>query len=116
MARWLLIEIDDNDAAEQYIKSLSEGKSFITVPSGESYTVREVSARVVGLFGKPTKFCECPEQDQKAGSTKGAKTDWRVCPNCHLALRGSQTPKNLLDEPGTKAPDKPFYLMARNLG
>jgi hypothetical protein len=119
VARYLLIEIDDNDKAEAFMESMKAGKSFVTVPNGpeaREYTVVEIQARTVGLFGKPTKFCECPDQDQRAAASKGAKYGWRVCPKCNLALSGFHEPKNLLDPEGTPPAEKPFYLMARGLG
>lgn len=100
MARYVLIEIDDNNAADQFIVSINQGKQFMTVPANnaqDQYTVVELQAKAVGLFAKPTNFCTCSVPGKRA---RGAKLGWWVCTNagCNKALKGSmQRPNNLLE-------------------
>lgn len=81
MARYVLVEVDENDRADRLIAKL-EG-----VPG----------LRIVGLFGKPTIFCECPPPWPER-SVRGKKYGWYMCPQCRnpRAFGPHQRPMNLL--------------------
>lgn len=80
MARYVLVEVDENDRADRLIEKLE------AVPG----------LRVVGLFGKPTQFCECEGPWEQ--SKRGKKYGWYVCPACGFPRKYGphQRPKNLL--------------------
>jgi len=84
MARFILLSCEDNEEAERFVH---EYQAF---SDGGTITV-------VGLFGKPTNFCECPESyGLNARSKRGAKFGWNVCVTCNRAKFVPQTPNNLL--------------------
>lgn len=88
MARYLLVMVDNNESADRL-----------------RYKLDRVSGiKVVGLFAKPTKFCEgkCQVGVQDARSIVGRKFGWRLCPVCHLPKRTFHYLKNLI------APDTPI--------
>ena len=83
MARYVLIQIDENDRVVRLIAKLSG------IPG----------LQVIGLFGKPTQFCECEVLSDR--SVRGKKYGWWVCPNCKKpktdAMQSGLT--NLMDQP-----------------
>lgn len=88
MARYLLVSVDDNDRAD--------------VLRGRLDSVSGV--KVVGLFGKPTNFCDgtCQAGDLNAKSLTGRKFGWRICPICKKAKKVFHYHNNLI------APDVPI--------
>lgn len=90
MARYLLIEVDSNATADRMRAQLDN--------AGESKGIR-----VVGMFTKATKLCECKVEavhpiHKTVISIRGSKFGWLLCPNCRLPKDGhSQTLYNLLD-------------------
>jgi hypothetical protein len=81
MARYVLIQVDENDRADRLIEKLSG------VPG----------LRVIGLFGKPLQFCECEGPWER--SSRGKRYGWYVCPECGKPRSGGphQRPRNLLE-------------------
>jgi hypothetical protein len=81
MTSYLLIEIVDEDIVEQTIEGLKDYHETV---------------KLVGVYRKPTKFCECTDRT-RADITTGKKYGWNVCRKCgkppYLAY---QTPRNLL--------------------
>lgn len=106
MARYVLIEIDDNAQAEAYVTSLREvGKAFVSVKDEDgSYRVVEILANVYGLYAKAVNFCQC----ETPGPVKrGERLGWWVCTKCNKPERHRwQMPNNLLEKhPGTHPRD-----------
>lgn len=99
MASLVVVEFDDDDAARKFVEKVNDGFS----PRGREYKNR----RVVGMFGQPRKFCECPDA-QQASSRKnpvriqrGQKRGWWVHDACARPLKGevsgaAQSPRNVL--------------------
>jgi hypothetical protein len=81
MARYLLVEVDENDRAIKLMEKLNDVTGL----------------RVIGLFGKPTQFCEC--EGPWENSIRGKKYGWYVCPSCGnpRPLGPHQRPRNLLE-------------------
>lgn len=91
MARYLLIEVDDDRRAtklvEQFVALDQAGKGV----------------RAIGLYGKPTQFCGCPPELPKPGTPRtppktlrGRKMGWYVHDKCRKPKPGYQSPTNLL--------------------
>ena len=105
MARYILIEVDDNETAGDLVAALqADGEMhFYHKLDGDEYKVKSVAAKVVGLFAKPTKFCTCPNPGDR--SVKGAKFGWWVHADCGKPKAGgNQHPRNLLEPEGYKPP------------
>jgi hypothetical protein len=118
MARYILIEVDDNEAAGDFIYALQnypDGIFFHKKLLGgnvdhDEYKVEQLgSARVRGLMGKPSQFCECVNPGDK--QVLGKKFGWYVHAECAKPLRGhAQHPRNLLDPEGMPSRERMFYL------
>jgi ribosomal protein L37AE/L43A len=79
MARYLVIEFDNNDEADNFAEMTADGASM----------------RVVAMYMKPTQFCECPNPEEK--SVRGKKYGLWVCRMCNKPHKKMfQSPKNLL--------------------
>lgn len=104
-SRYLLIEFDDASTADklrQQIDAATRG--------GKRY-------RVVGLFAKPTNYCQC--DPVKAVTTKanesprkrGKKFGWWVCTQCRspastlAGLVNLLKPRDIIDPPTWEGPD-----------
>lgn len=97
MARYVLLEFDDNEAAEVFVQTIQEQNKQPTKLDYEllAKLVPALTARVRGFFFMPTQFCECPPSDK---SVKGAKWGLWIHRDCGKPKKGSwQHPKNLLD-------------------
>lgn len=84
MARYLLVQVDDNDRAEKLRQKLDPVAGI----------------RVVGMFARPTKFCDCKTESAigiNARSVQGAKYGWRLHEECRRPKRLFHQLKNLLD-------------------
>lgn len=83
MARFILLAVEDNDVAEEFVQTHQKMDGL----------------EVVGLFGKPVNFCMCPDGYTITARVKtGGKFGWSVCPICHKARFMSQQAKNLLND------------------
>src|SRR6478609_11956849 len=96
-ARYLLIEFDDAAQADalraQIDTATRKGKAF----------------RVVGLFARPGKLCQCyrSTKDYKEwGIQRGGKLGWFVCPTCKRPTVQNQGLRNLLARADIIAPFK----------
>jgi len=97
MAKYVLLEFDDDADAESFAGTLQ--------PSG---TERE-SVRVRGIFKKPTQFCSCIPMEKS--SVRGAKWGWWICAKCGKPKPGAMhQPRNLLEPEGTKAHQRRLFL------
>lgn len=100
MARYLLIEFDDNDSADRMRAQIDNAEA-----NGKHF-------RVVGLFSKPSALCSCPTRNDQ--SVRGVKFGWWLCPDCRRPKSGSpQTLSNMLDAVGTPAKYKDLFLSLR---
>lgn len=97
MARYVLIEVDENATAERLCAQITNaGKPM----------------RVVGIFSKPTKLCDCAVQSDT--SVLGTRLGWRLCPECRRPKSGgSQTLWNMLDDEGTPSKYKELHIGVR---
>lgn len=90
MARYLLIEFDDNDSADRMRAQIDSAEG-----NGKRF-------RVVGMFSRATKLCECATRSET--SVRGSKYGWWLCPECRKPKKGSgQTLWNMLDDEGCPA-------------
>lgn len=97
MAQYVLIQFDSNEEAAGFVKTL------------EWDTVGSV--QVVGIFQKPTLFCECPTPSEK--SKRGAKWGWWLCMNqgCGKPKRGQfQQPRNQTEPEGTRTEHRRIFV------
>ena len=84
MSMYVLVEFDNDDQAQRLVDAMQGKKAF----------------RVVGLFKKPTKFCECPpmtDLQQSREVALGERFGWRVHRKCRRARKAPQAPRNLLE-------------------
>lgn len=97
MARYLLIEVDDNASAERLRAQIDNADKPI---------------RVVGMFSKATQLCECTVRSNK--SVRGAKFGWRLCPECRKPkTAGSQVLYNMLDDNGCPTKYRELWIGVR---
>lgn len=90
MARYVLVEFDDNDGADNFVKLIQQGEG---VMDGEQKTS---GIRIRGVFFKPTQFCSCSSPGDT--SVLGAKYGLRIHKECGKPKPGiCQHPRNLLD-------------------
>lgn len=100
MARYLLIEFDDNDSADRMRAQINAAEA-----NGKRF-------RVIGMFSKPGRLCDC--STRTTSSVRGAKFGWWLCPNCRRPKAGGpQTLKNMLDDPGTPSKYLDLFLSLR---
>lgn len=102
MARYILVEVDNNATAERLRAQIDN--------AGEAKGMR-----VVGMFAKANALCECPKKPydpyQPELLTRGAKFGWWLCSDCHKPKNGgNQTLRNLLDAVGTPAKYREMLL------
>lgn len=81
MGRYIVIDFDRNEAAEAFLKDWAEGKEYF--PGNFS--------RIVGIFVKPGRTCNCADKDRAnygdknhkfSGISLGGKFGWWVCDRC----------------------------------
>jgi hypothetical protein len=96
-----LLEILDNDEADNFVKALQGQEIYVPhLINGSSDTV-EVQylrqlAKVEAVWAAPTKFCECADYTGKSVTTKAYR--WWVHLKCSKPrATAQQHPRNLLD-------------------
>lgn len=110
MARLVALFFEDNDEADEFLSGLREDVNN-----------EVLDCSVYGLFGVPTKFCECPHNNQTNPRriARGGKLGWWVHRECGKPLKNSwQSPRNLLD-PDMRERDpyiKPTWTFKYNPG
>jgi hypothetical protein len=93
--QYVVVEFDDDAEAGAFAATLGEGS--------------DASVRIVGLYKKPSKFCECAAPSEK--SVMGTKYGWWVCKVCFRPQKGVwQVPRNLLRE--GEQPGKRQYMFS----
>lgn len=114
MARYVLVEFEENDDAEKFVEAINNGKVFYTTPhrklEGEFSVVQPNGDTTVrALFAKPTQFCQCSNPGDR--SVRGAKFGWYVHAACGKPKQSSwQHPRNLLDPPDLPTRQRSCYL------
>ncbi len=99
MARYVLVEVDNNATAERLCAQINN--------AGEAKGMR-----VIALFSKATQMCDCVVPVDH--SVLGSKLGWRLCPQCRKPKSGhGQTLWNMLDDPGTPSKYKNLCLVVR---
>lgn len=85
MARYVVVEFDDNAAAEEFIQQVAEGNQ----------KARKMNLpwtkRIAGVFVKPGRTCTCwnkerinyGDKNEQHGIARGEKFGWWVCTNCN---------------------------------
>lgn len=114
--RLVLLQFDDNAAAEAYVASLANGgKVFASVPISDEgeYRVVEADMSLRGFFAQPTRMCECgPSKFLLAG--RSDKFGWYVCRNCKRAKpHTTHLLKNLLKPGIVRVEDINDFLSVR---
>jgi hypothetical protein len=103
MARFVVVEIPDNDEAEAFIKAIQEGYVMFSRPhptlEGEVSVGKPITEwKVPQVYAVPTMFCEC---DKTYPEGKSQKFGWYVCtgPGCSKPRKGAmQHPYNLVEK------------------
>lgn len=110
MARYVLVEFDDNTVAEEFVESLKiNGGTYYRGADEHMHDVDPEKARVRAFFAKPTQFCDCKPPSDRQPLSKNYQ--WRVCPKCNKPIRGQwQHPRNLLDPLGIDPRERYLYL------
>lgn len=98
--RFVVVEIPDNDEAEDFIHALLHGEVIYSSkhgePEGEIRYKPLSDPRVPQVYAVPTLFCECPNQSEK--SARSMKYGWWCCAKCSKPKRGAmQHPFNLME-------------------
>lgn len=102
MARYVLVAFEDNAEADKFVNA---AKVYAT---DERTSMSEVFGEVVGVFFKPTQFCECPT----LGNMSRGKKFGAWVHTCGKPVRGQwQHPRNL-----AKEDDKTLYEQGLYLG
>ncbi len=97
-SRYLLVEFDDEQSATNL-----RAKLDAATMAGSRY-------RVVGLFAKPTAYCQCDTNGDTASRTnpgvlrRGRKFGWWVCVNCKRPTSALAGLRNLLRPSDIVAP------------
>jgi len=100
MARYLLVELDNNDGADRMRAQIDAAE------------LAGKGMRVVAMFSKPGALCGC--EIRSTESVRGAKFGWWLCPQCRRPRSGSpQTLRNMLDDEGTPAKYLDLFLSVR---
>lgn len=85
MARYVLVEFDDDTTANEFIKRIykaSKTKRF----------------RILGVFKKPTEYCKCgpiASTQYTTALARGPKSGWFIHLECGLPRNMSQCPRNI---------------------
>lgn len=102
MARYVLLQFDNNEDAEQFVEGVKK--------DAEEFGDQAVMA-AVGLFAKPTNFCD--HEPVKGGGARGKTFGWYVGRCCNRARRGRQFMRNLLFDPSGDILDSDIYVVSK---
>ena len=99
MARYVVLEFDNVAEANGFMSTFGDQPEGSTV-------------RMIGVYQKPTLFCECATRSDK--SVRGAKHGWWLCATCAKPKRGNmQHPLNKLSAAKPSEQAKEMYLGVR---
>jgi hypothetical protein len=105
MAKYVVLAFDNDEEADSFSSTI--------INAGPAPEGSHQSLNVVGVFKRPTLFCECTTKDDK--SVRGAKWGWWLHKACGKPKRGmTHHPWNLL-HPGAKLTDN-LYIGVREGG
>jgi hypothetical protein len=107
MARHVVVSFDDNEEADEFIKALGvEGSVFFHGALGNFKNADPKKVRVIGLFAKPTKFCQC-RYTEEPKMVRSKNYGWYLHKDCNMPIAGhyQSALKNLL-EPANIDPRK----------
>lgn len=109
MGRYILLEVNDNAAAQSILALLARKDDPTEFdPRTLSYLLG-AHAEAIGLFSKPGALCKCVVPSER--SIRGSKFGWWVCTTCKKPKHGSgHSLLNMLDEPGLSSRDKELVL------
>lgn len=97
MARYVLLEFDDNEEASRFVEQH-------LVPFASNGPI------VRGVYAKPTQFCTCKSSP---GQTRGSRLGWWVCTNCKKPrVRMTQMPRNLLEGSAPEGGTRVWYTVS----
>lgn len=122
MARYVMLEFDDNQMAEEFVKAVHEGLEVIYAQQVKvdedkwESKFKPLKALVRGLWFKPVNFCECIPQpeDSARNFVKGSKFGIFVHRVCKKPRKGgNQFPKNLLDPKVVPGSPQRIFLQAK---
>jgi len=103
MAKYVLLEFDDDAEAESFARTIMQNDRLIDLAD----TVETI--RVRGVFKKPTQFCTCVPMEKS--SVRGAKWGWWLCSKCAKPKSGAMhQPRNLLEPEGTPSHQRRLFL------
>lgn len=86
MARYVVVEFDDNGVADEFVQLIAD-RNKQSRKQGEP-----LGGRIVGVFVKPGKTCECSDRNRAnygdknwkhAAIARGEKFGWWVCTRCN---------------------------------
>lgn len=104
MAKYVLLQFDDDEEADEFVKGAQEVGYALS--ASEKSSMWKSFFIVVGVFKKPTLFCDCTGKDDK--SARGTKWGWWLHKACGKPKRGmTHHPWNLL-HPGEKLTNNPY--------
>lgn len=87
MARYILLAVDDNDAAQKLVDMIEKWDNTIEIATNPEATIAEdvaleqISVFVRGMYAKPTIFCSCA-MNKNSSFTRGKKYGWMVHAQC----------------------------------
>ena len=105
MARYVVVEFDDDNTAEAF-----KAKIDNATDAGKNY-------RVAGIFFRPTRWCECPTSEGyvKGQVALGAKYGLWNCVVCRRPRRGTHQPHNLLELKDQRLTEADWSFRVSNL-
>jgi hypothetical protein len=116
MARFVMIQIDDNDEADAFVKAIGAYNVIYGTASNDAdvteISYKELIASIKAIWAVPTKFCECP--DYPGVSVPSQKYRWMVHAKCGKPAKGAMMhPRDLSLPEDTPSNEIPFYLGMR---
>lgn len=115
MGRYVLLEFDDNVAADKFVESLQmaqEGTDGGVDRDFEAGMIAAAHSTVTAVFSKPGGLCKCEAQTKD--SVRGKKFGWWVCPDCKRPKpRMGQVLPNMLDPEGVPTRNKEMNLSVK---
>lgn len=100
MARYVVVEFSRNEDAEAFIKDVGEQCKAYRMDG----ILSKVPRRIVGVFVKPGKTCECwdashinyGDKNREHGIALGEKFGWWVCTKCNRPRAAGHQLRNQL--------------------
>lgn len=115
MARLAVVEFKSNSDAEQFREALKSptGIFMQRLVDGNGTYDYLTDAAVLGMFARPTLYCECLPLDMTKDTVRGEKWGWSVCKKCAKPQKGHwQYPKDLMFE-GTTIKERQLFVGMR---